>query len=212
MINRTAVTVLVFLVWASATITGAVLQSDQNFETRINGELAASRSDLDDGPPLPASPPTSPPAIPGVPTVTPNPLIIAPPPPPPPPPLPPPPVPVRGTPCLSNVSACVKLSTKQAWLINKGKVVLGPVSITSGKKGEPTPTGMHRVLWKDADHLSREFDDAPMPWSVFFASGGIAFHTGSLRAASSGCIHLSDSVAKRFFSNLSVGDAVQVLR
>lgn len=212
MINRTAVAALVFLAWASATITGAVLQSDQNFETRVNGALAASRSDLDDeSPVLPTPPPTPQPPIPSVPTVGPNPLIIAPPPPPPPPPLPPP-VPVRGTPCLSNVSACVKLSTKQAWLINNGKVVLGPVSITSGKKSEPTPTGMHRVLWKDADHLSREFDDAPMPWSVFFASGGIAFHTGSLRAASSGCIHLADSVAKRFFSNLSVGDAVQVLR
>jgi lipoprotein-anchoring transpeptidase ErfK/SrfK len=51
-----------------------------------------------------------------------------------------------------------------------------------------------------------------MPWSVFFAAGGIAFHTGSLRAQSSGCIHLSDSTAKRFFGNLTVGDVVQVLR
>ncbi|MDT7666305.1 MAG: hypothetical protein QOD04_5861, partial [Pseudonocardiales bacterium] len=58
----------------------------------------------------------------------------------------------------------------------------------------------------------REFDDAPMPWSVFFAAGGIAFHTGSLRAQSSGCIHLSDATAKRFFGNLTVGDVVQVLR
>jgi lipoprotein-anchoring transpeptidase ErfK/SrfK len=71
---------------------------------------------------------------------------------------------------------------------------------------------MHSVLWKDADHKSAEFDDAPMPWSVFFADGGIAFHTGSLRAQSSGCIHLSDSAARKFFSTLGVGDAVQVLK
>jgi lipoprotein-anchoring transpeptidase ErfK/SrfK len=112
---------------------------------------------------------------------------------------------------MDNVKACVKLSTRQAWLISNGKVVLGPVSITSGKKGERTPTGMHRVLWKDKDHESEEFDDAPMPFSVFFADGGIAFHTGSLRAQSSGCIHLSNSVAKRFFSFLKVGDGVRVV-
>jgi len=90
--------------------------------------------------------------------------------------------------------------------------LVGPVPITSGKSGERTPTGTHRVLWKDKDHLSREFDDAPMPYSVFFAAGGIAFHTGSLRAQSSGCIHLADSTAKRFFANLAVGDVVQVLK
>jgi lipoprotein-anchoring transpeptidase ErfK/SrfK len=119
---------------------------------------------------------------------------------------------VQGVPCLSNVSACVRLSTKQAWLLHDGKVVFGPVKITSGKKGQATPKGMHRVLWKDKNHLSSEFDDAPMPWSVFFAEGGIAFHTGSLRAQSAGCIHLADSVAKRFFGALSVGDLVQVIR
>jgi lipoprotein-anchoring transpeptidase ErfK/SrfK len=51
-----------------------------------------------------------------------------------------------------------------------------------------------------------------MPWSVFFADGGIAFHTGSLRAESNGCVHLANSNAKRFFAFLRVGDRVQVLR
>jgi hypothetical protein len=211
--NRVLLATLIVAVWGTSTVTGSVLQSRQNLaESARAARITAHESALSqDGPHLPGpivpGPPTAPVPAPGS-----GPLLIPLPPPPPAPPPPPPPVLVRGTPCLSNVAACVRLSTRQAWLIDKGRVTLGPVPITSGKSGERTPTGRHRVLWKDKDHLSREFDDAPMPWSVFFAAGGIAFHTGSLRAQSSGCIHLSDATAKRFFGNLAVGDVVQVLR
>jgi lipoprotein-anchoring transpeptidase ErfK/SrfK len=209
MINRAALSVLVLVACAAATITGSVLQSSQNEAERVSEAMAASQSALADRPPSGVDPPTitatAPPGAPATPVPPPS----TPPPPPPPPPKP---VAVKGAPCLSNVKACVKLSTDQAWLISEGHVVLGPVSITSGKSGQATPSGMHRVLWKDADHKSKEFDDAPMPWSVFFASGGIAFHTGSLRAESNGCVHLANSAAKRFFATLAVGDVVQVLR
>jgi|SRR5882757_477263 len=206
MINRLVLAALVVAVSAGSTVTGSVLQSRQNLAA---AQRTAAESVLSQGAPLP--PPVEPAPPPGhsaAPGPGGNPLILVPPPPPP----PPKPKAVKGVPCLGNVSACVRLSTRQAWLVDNGRVVLGPVSITSGKKGERTPTGTHRVLWKDKDHLSREFDDAPMPYSVFFADGGIAFHTGSLRAESSGCIHLSDGVARRFFANLAVGDVVQVLR
>jgi hypothetical protein len=212
MFNRVLLATLVVAVWGTSTVTGSVLQSRQNLaESAQAARTTAEESALSQGgPPLPPpilpGPPGPPPHTPGA-----NPLIITPPAPPPPPP-PPPPLKVKGVPCLSNVSACVRLSTRQAWLLDNGKVLVGPVPITSGKSGERTPTGTHRVLWKDKDHLSREFDDAPMPYSVFFAAGGIAFHTGSLRAQSSGCIHLADSTAKRFFANLAVGDVVQVLK
>jgi lipoprotein-anchoring transpeptidase ErfK/SrfK len=114
-------------------------------------------------------------------------------------------------PCsISGDGACVSLSAKRAWLVQDGKVVAS-APITSGRPGERTPTGTFHVTWKDADHRSSEFDDAPMPWSVFF-NGGIAFHTGSLSRQSAGCIHLSDSVARQFFRTLAVGDTVVVVR
>ena len=209
MFNRVLLATLVVAVWGTSTVTGSVLQSRQNLATSTQAARGtADESALSQGgPPLPPpilpGPPGPPPRTPGA-----NPLIITPPAPLP----PPPPLKVKGVPCMGNVSACVRLSTRQAWLLDNGKVLVGPVPITSGKSGERTPTGTHRVLWKDKDHLSREFDDAPMPYSVFFAAGGIAFHTGSLRAQSSGCIHLADSTAKRFFANLAVGDVVQVLK
>lgn len=119
--------------------------------------------------------------------------------------------PSSGMPCsISGDGACVSLSAKRAWLVQGGKVVTS-APITSGRPGERTPTGTFHVTWKDADHLSSEFDDAPMPWSVFF-NGGIAFHTGSLSRQSAGCIHLSDSVARQFFRTLAVGDTVVVVK
>jgi hypothetical protein len=49
-----------------------------------------------------------------------------------------------------------------------------------------------------------------MPWSVFFADGGIAFHSGDPNKSSGGCIHLSPADAVAFFNNLQLGDHVQV--
>ena len=61
--------------------------------------------------------------------------------------------------------------------------------ITHGRKGFRTPPGTFQVSFKNADHVSSIYD-AQMPYSVFF-NGGIAFHQGSLRQLSHGCIHLS---------------------
>jgi lipoprotein-anchoring transpeptidase ErfK/SrfK len=122
------------------------------------------------------------------------------------------PAPVAGTPCNNPAaSACIDLSANRSWLLDgKGTVILGPVPITSGRAGYRTPTGTFRVGWKDIDHKSSEFDNAPMPYSVFF-NGGIAFHAGSLSQQSHGCIHLSTSAAKTYYNNLAVGEIVQVV-
>jgi L,D-transpeptidase-like protein len=123
-----------------------------------------------------------------------------------------PPPPPAGQPCGGGVSACISLSTNQSWLIDidTGTISYGPVPITHGRPSHPTPPGTFRVGWKDIDHLSREFDNAPMPFSVFF-NGGIAFHQGSLSDPSHGCIHLSREAAETYYNALAVGDTVQVV-
>lgn len=92
-----------------------------------------------------------------------------------------------------------------------GQVTYGPTAITSGKPGWRTPPGVFRVLWKNKNHRSKQFNNAPMPYSVFFTSTGIAFHQGSLSQPSHGCIHLSKNAASTFFNTLSVGQVVQVV-
>ncbi len=120
------------------------------------------------------------------------------------------PPPPAGVPCGAGVDACIDLSANKTWLIMDGAVTYGPAQITHGRPGHLTPPGTFKVGWKDIDHKSSEFDDAPMPFSVFF-NGGIAFHQGSLSDLSHGCIHLSRAAAETYYNALSVGDTVQVV-
>ena len=120
-----------------------------------------------------------------------------------------------GVPCAaaaaaSGTAACVDISAHKAWILQGGKVVYGPVPMLPGRKGYATPTGTFRVLSKEKMHLSKEFDNAKMPNSVFFYPGD-AFHTGSLSVYSHGCIHLSAGASLKFFNTLHVGDVVQVV-
>lgn len=120
------------------------------------------------------------------------------------------PAPVVGTPCTAVARACVDLATRTAWLIQDGRVVRGPVQVSIGGPGQETPRGDFRVEWKSLNHRSAEFDGAPMPFAVFFAPGGIAFHEGNLYTDSAGCVRLERSQAEAFYQFLRVDDPVQV--
>jgi hypothetical protein len=120
------------------------------------------------------------------------------------------PVMAAGVPCTITAKACVSLSDKQAWLLDEGKIVYGPVKIMPGKKGSTTPLGTWQVLYKEKMHLSREFNNAEMPNSVFFYNG-VAFHEGSLNKYSNGCVHLSNAASLKFYTSLQKGDEVQVV-
>lgn len=119
-------------------------------------------------------------------------------------------VPCAKAAAASGTAACVDISAHKAWLLQDGKVIYGPVSMLPGRKGNATPTGSFHVLSKEKMHYSREFDNAPMPNSVFFYPGD-AFHTGSLKTYSHGCVHLSATSSLKFFNTLHVGDVVQVV-
>lgn len=116
-----------------------------------------------------------------------------------------------GPPCAVASRACIDLSAQQAWLMQDGGVIYGPVPVATGKDGAPTDLGTFRVSWKDLHHRSSEFDNAPMPYSVFY-NGGEAFHEGNVTARSHGCVHLTHLAAQKFYNTLHVGDIVQIVR
>jgi hypothetical protein len=113
-------------------------------------------------------------------------------------------------PCLPVTRACVDLGADEAWLLDKGRIVRGPVPIIPGDEDTPTPRGSFTVQWKAEEYTSREFL-VQMPWSVFFADGGIAFHAGDPDSYTAGCVKLHVDDARAFFEFLQVGDAVQVV-
>lgn len=68
--------------------------------------------------------------------------------------------------------------------------------VSTGVPSHETPNGSFRAFRMEADHYSKEWDDAPMPHSIFFTKIGHAIHgTDSVRRlgspASHGCVRLS---------------------
>jgi len=110
--------------------------------------------------------------------------------------------------CPPAASACADLSADLSWLQSDGTITYGPVRIEPGLPR--TPRGTFRVQWKaGAQYVSTEFNE-PMPYAVFFAPGGIAFHGGSLTTKSHGCIHLDIDSAQYYYDHLPVGAEVVV--
>ncbi|WP_106096852.1 L,D-transpeptidase [Pseudonocardia dioxanivorans] len=116
---------------------------------------------------------------------------------------------VAGTPCTATARACVDLASRTAWLLDGDQVVRGPVAVQHGGHEYPTPVGTFTVQWKAEQYTSREFG-SPMPYSVFFAPGGVAFHEGRQDTPSAGCVKLVHDDAVAWFSYLQVGDEVQI--
>lgn len=76
--------------------------------------------------------------------------------------------------------------------------------VSTARRGYITPAGFYGVEWLSPKHRSRKYDNAPMPWAVFF-HGGYAVHgTTEIRSlgrpASHGCVRLHPDNAKAFFS------------
>ena len=51
--------------------------------------------------------------------------------------------------------------------------------VSTGDKKHETPSGEYKANRMEEEHFSAEFDDAPMPHSIFFTEKGHAIH-GSL--------------------------------
>ena len=71
--------------------------------------------------------------------------------------------------------------------------------VSTGRAGYNTPSGAFQPSSMERQHYSRQWDDAPMPHSIFFTHQGHAIHgTGhpiNGEAASHGCVRLSDAHA-----------------
>lgn len=68
--------------------------------------------------------------------------------------------------------------------------------VSSGNPTHETPNGKFQTFRMEENHFSKEFDDAPMPHSIFFTRQGHAIHgTDSVRSlgmpVSHGCVRLS---------------------
>lgn len=94
----------------------------------------------------------------------------------------------------------VSLATQRAVVYRNG-VPIGISTVSTGRPGYRTPTGVFVILQKHVEHYSNLYDDAPMPYMQRLTWGGVALHGGNLPGypASHGCIRLPHEFAKLLY-------------
>src|SRR5215204_3507436 len=113
---------------------------------------------------------------------------------------------------LSSFASCASAAllikvdkSSQTLTVSRDGRILHTWAVSTGKKGHPTPSGTFTSFRMEAEHFSKEWDDAPMPHSVFFTKQGHAIHgsydTKRLGSpASHGCVRLAPANARKLFS------------
>jgi hypothetical protein len=96
-----------------------------------------------------------------------------------------------------------KVSQKMTVKVDGATEYVWPVS--TGAAQYDTPSGTYHPFRMEKEHFSKEWDDAPMPNSMFFTSVGHAihgsYHIKSLgRKASHGCVRLAPENAALLYA------------
>ena len=103
----------------------------------------------------------------------------------------------------ASLVASVDLSSQTMTVRYRG-VVKYRWKVSTARRGKVTPTGSWTAKWLSRHHRSSRYNNAPMPYSIFY-SGNFAVHgtnqIGRLgRPASAGCIRLHPSNAAKLFA------------
>jgi hypothetical protein len=105
----------------------------------------------------------------------------------------------------------VNLETQRLVLFRNG-VPVAASTVSSGKTGHETPTGVFTILQKNAAHRSKTYNNAPMPNMQRLTARGIALHAGNLPGypASHGCVRLPLAFSKLLYGATQLGMTVVI--
>src|ERR1700758_1030457 len=111
---------------------------------------------------------------------------------------------LAGSPALANVAITINKDTQTMTVAVDG-VTKYRWPVSTGIPSRETPNGTFKAFRMEANHFSKEFDDAPMPHSIFFTKVGHAIHgtdsEGRLGTpASPGCGRLSKANASTLYA------------
>lgn len=99
----------------------------------------------------------------------------------------------------ATVVARVDISTQTMTVTHRGKVKYR-WKVSTARPGKVTPAGTWTAKWLSKNHRSSRYNNAPMPYSIFY-NGNYAVHgTNQVsrlgRPASAGCVRLDPSNAR----------------
>ena len=107
------------------------------------------------------------------------------------------------------VIAVISLATQRVVIYRNG-LPIGISTVSTGRPGYSTPTGVFSVLQKKVDHRSTTYNNAPMPYMQRLTWRGVALHGGNLPGypASHGCIRLPHDFARLLYGATRLGMTV----
>jgi len=105
----------------------------------------------------------------------------------------------------------ISLPEQLAYVYRNG-VRIGVSTVSTGKAGYETPTGVFTILQKQREHYSNLYDNAPMPFMQRLTWDGVALHAGSIPGypASHGCVRLPYAFSEKLFATTSHGMTVVI--
>lgn len=112
---------------------------------------------------------------------------------------------------MGPLAVVVSLTEQRAYVYRNG-IPIGVTTVSTGKRGYETPTGVFTILQKDKDHRSSKYNAAPMPYMQRLTWDGVALHAGGLPGypESHGCVHLPSEFARLLFDASNMGMTVVV--
>ena len=111
------------------------------------------------------------------------------------------------------VTMLVNLQDQRGYLYRDGRRI-AITTVSTGRRGHDTPTGVFPILGKERMHYSKKYENAPMPWTQRITQWGHALHAGNVRPypASHGCIRLPAEFARQLYSLTQPGDLVLIVQ
>lgn len=110
------------------------------------------------------------------------------------------------------VLVVVNIATQRLVAYRNG-VPIAVSTVSTGRPGYSTPTGVFTILQKRVHHRSSTYNNAPMPYMQRLTWAGVALHGGNLPGypASHGCIRLPHEFAKLLFDQTALGMTVVIV-
>jgi hypothetical protein len=109
------------------------------------------------------------------------------------------------------VTLVVSIPDQLAYVYRNG-ILIGRSTVSTGRSGHKTPTGVFHILEKQVKHFSSKYNNAPMPNMERLTWDGIALHAGNLPGypASHGCVRLPLEFSRLLYTVTSKGTTVVI--
>lgn len=119
-----------------------------------------------------------------------------------------------GAPKTGQLIITVDLEARVMSVFRDGYEIGAAVAML-GTDAHPTPLGTFPIMHKQRHNVSEKYGNAPMPYSMFLTTDGIAIHGGNAVEngyASHGCIAIPTELAAKVFEIAKPGDKVIITR